>query len=97
MAKRQLPLFKHAEIYRNVLHRVVFDLLKQSKIGFTPHSLDARRKPSALEGWIFEILYCEKRSRPVCGSFLRFGEMQGWELKSYYAVEPSSNHDVRVK
>jgi len=43
-------------------------------LGLKDHPLDTRREPSALEGWILEILYCDpKGSR----AFLRILSTKG--------------------
>ena len=38
------------------------------------HPLAARREPSALEGWILEVLYCDPK---VSRAFMRFVPTEG--------------------
>jgi hypothetical protein len=39
------------------------------------HHSEVGREPSALEGWILEIIYCDLEAGLSCASFLRKGEV----------------------
>ena len=47
-----------------------------SSTPFEDHSLAARHEPSALKGWILEVLYCDPKGAGLfCGSSTRQGEV----------------------